>query len=523
MSTGLDTRYSAQASPERVGKVSYEPCVPGAKHTTNHTIDNDPDEAFKLVIAHAGVSVVITPEEEAKLLRKIDFHMMPLMCIIYGLNFIDKTTLSYVSIVGFKTDLNLGVSEYNWVASVFYFGYLMWEWPTNRLLQRLPLAKYTSCTVMLWGLVLASMAAVKGFKSALAVRFFLGVAEASTNPALVLFTSQWYATSEQSTRVSWWVSCVGWSQIIGGAVAYGVVIGTTQASLAIKGWQLIFLVFGFFTALIGVVFLYWMPDSPLKAQFLTEHEKLMAIERIRMNQQGVGNKHFKWYQCKEALTDPMAWGIVASGFFLSLTRGGITNYFSQLIVSFGFTPTQSLLLGMPAGAVQVIAPLVFGHLGRRSSNRILVHSMAFLLAVSGLLLIRFLPPDNRGGRLAGYYVEGSASVGYMCLFSIVSSNVAGWTKKTTTLAMFLIWYCAGNIVGPQVYQPGDQPAYHTAITVAFVSMILSFLAIVAIHFWCRRQNAIKASIRAAPGYKKVDGQEFMDLTDRENPEFVYVL
>jgi MFS transporter, ACS family, allantoate permease len=153
------------------------------------------------------------------------------------------------------------------------------------------------------------------------VRFFLGVAEAAISPGFVLFASQWYTTPEQGTRVSWWLSFNGWGHLVGSFVAYGIAVGTAQNPLAIKGWQLIFLVFGLFTALMGVIFLYWVPDSPLQAQFLTERERLMSVERIRVNQQGVGNKNFKWYQCKEALTDPMIWAFAASCFFLTVPNG----------------------------------------------------------------------------------------------------------------------------------------------------------------------------------------------------------
>ena len=67
-----------------------------------------------------------------------------------------------------------------------------------------------------------------------------------------------------------------------------------------------FLVIGLFTACIGLLFFYFMPDSQLNARFLTPRERVLAVERIRGNQQGVGNKHFKKYQFIEALTDPMA-------------------------------------------------------------------------------------------------------------------------------------------------------------------------------------------------------------------------
>lgn len=91
--------------------------------------------------------------------------------------------------------------------------------------------------------------------------------------------------------------------------------------MAIKSWQLVFLVIGLFTAAMGAIFLWLMPDSQLNARFLTPKERVMAVERIRVNQQGVGNKHFKWYQCKEALTDPMIWAFVFYSLVADIPNG----------------------------------------------------------------------------------------------------------------------------------------------------------------------------------------------------------
>lgn len=204
---------------------------------------------------------------------------------------------------------------------MFYFGYLIWEWPTNRLLQRLPLAKWSAFNVIMWGLTLCCMAAVSSFSGAMAVRFFLGVFEAAVSPGFALFTSQWYTIREQGFRTGIWFSNNGWGQIVGGFVAYGIAVGTTAHPLHIKSWQLLFLVIGLFTAAVGVVFLFIMPDSQLNARFLTQKERVMAVERIRMNQQGVGNKHFKWYQFKEALADPMVWGFVFYSLVADIPNG----------------------------------------------------------------------------------------------------------------------------------------------------------------------------------------------------------
>ncbi|RKU48354.1 hypothetical protein DL546_008829 [Coniochaeta pulveracea] len=486
-----------------------------------HANRNDADEALK--IFEEGEVITMTPEDEKKLLRKIDLHLMPLLCLVYGLNYLDKTTLSYASIMGLKTDINLTGGDYSWVGSMFYFGYLVWEWPTSALLQRLPLAKWSAFNVIMWGLVLCCLAGVKSFATAMTVRFFLGVFEAAVSPGFALFTSQWYTVREQGLRTGFWFSFNGWGQILGGAVAYGIATGLEKHPVAIKSWQLLFLVIGLFTSAIGVLFLFVMPDNQLNAKFLTKKERLMAVERIRVNQQGVGNKHFKAYQFWEALSDPMVWAFVFYSLVADIPNGGITNFFSQLIVSFGYTPKQSLLLGIPGGAVEVIALVLAGWLGDRYRNRLLICTSGLLIAMLGMLLIVCLDHSHDVGRLIGYYLTQSSPTPFVALLSLISTNVAGWTKKTTVAAMYLIGYCVGNIVGPQVFRAKDAPDYRNAQIVILVCWGLSLLDILFIYWWCRKENARKAAIRSAPGYAKMEGQEFFDLTDRENPEFIYSL
>ncbi|KAH8655874.1 major facilitator superfamily transporter allantoate [Xylariales sp. PMI_506] len=482
-----------------------------------HVDKNDADDAYRIFTEQGG-TIVITPEQEKKLLRKIDWNMMPLLCIVYGMNYLDKTTYLFV-----QTDLNLVGQDYSWISSMFYFGYLVFEWPTNRLLQRLPLAKYSAFNVIMWGLTLCCLAATKNFAGAMTVRFFLGLFEAAVSPGFALFTSQWWTIREQGARTGFWFSFNGWGQIVGGFIAYGIAVGTEAHPVAIKSWQLVFLVIGLFTAVMGVIFLWWMPDNQLNARFLTPEERLMAVERIRKNQQGVGNKHFKFYQFKEALTDPMVWAFVFYSLVADIPNGGISNFFSQLIVSFGYSNNQSLLLGTPGGAVEVVSLVVAGYLGDRFQNRLLIANAGLLIAILGMLLITCLPSDQSVGKLIGYYLTQASPTPFVALLSLISTNVAGWTKKTTVAAMYLIGYCVGNIIGPQVFQMKDAPEYRPAKITIIVCWVVCVLDIMFIYFWCKKQNAKKAVLRAAPGYQKLDGQEFLDLTDGENPEFIYSL
>lgn len=493
---------------------------------------HDADAALKAFAGYEGTVIEIDEATNKRLLRKIDMHLMPILCVVYGLNYLDKTTLSYASVMGIKkphTDnkmtsgINLSGSQYSWLGSVFYFGYLAWEYPTNRLLQRLPLGKYSAFNIIMWGLVLSCFAAVENYSGAIAVRFFLGVFEAAVTPGFALFTSQWYTKKEQGTRTGIWFSFNGFAQIFGGLVAYGIAKGTARHGSTIEPWKIVFLVTGILTMGMGVIFLFVMPDNQMNARWLSKEDRLLAIERIRVNQQGVGNKHWKFYQLKEALLDPLSWAFFFYALIADIPNGGISNFFSQLIVSFGYTAEQSLLYGAPGGVVEIVSLIVCGFLGDRYGHRILVSCSGLCLAIFGMILIVALPLDNNKGRLAGYYFLQANATPFVALLSLISSNVAGYTKKTTVAAMYLIGYCTGNIIGPQTFRAKDAPHYVPAEITIIVCWGVCLLDLLFIYSYCVRQNEKKAKIRAEPDYVKLENQEWLDLTDKENPEFIYTL
>ncbi|KAI9805254.1 MAG: hypothetical protein M1833_005707 [Piccolia ochrophora] len=523
MSSPTYTKEDSVGDAEKAASVgdantTSDPTTKMVKHS------KDADEALKAFAGLDGEEIHIDEETNRKLLRKIDWNLMPLLCVVYGLNYLDKTTLSYASVMGLKQDIGLVGDQYQWLGSMFYFGYLGWEYPTNRLLQRLPLAKYSAFNVIMyrhppplgqsWGATLCCLAAVQNFSGAVAVRFFLGVFEAAVSPGFALFTSQWYTIGEQGLRTGIWFSFNGWGQIFGGFLAYGIAVGSRVRGSTIAPWKIVFLATGLLTMTLGVIFLFVMPDNQLNARFLTKEERVLAIARIRGNQQGVGNKHFKLYQLKEALLDPLTWAFTFYACAADIPNGGITNFFNQLIVSFGYSEEESLLYGTPGGAVEVVALVACGYLGDRYRNRILISMSGLVLSILGMVLIVALPLGNAKGRLAGYYLTQASPTPFVALLSLIATNVAGYTKKTTVAALYLIAYCAGNIIGPQTFRPKDAPRYVPAEITIIVCWAACLVDLGFIYWYCRRQNAKKAGVRAATEYVKLENQEWLDLRIR---------
>lgn len=266
-----------------------------------------------------------------------------------------------------------------------------------------------------------------------------------------------------------------------------------------------------------------MPDNQLSAWWLSPDDRILAVQRVRVNQQGIGNRHFKLRQFKEALLDPFSWAVFFFAIAANIPNGGLTNFFSQLLVSFGFTSQQSLLYGTPAGALGVIVVLGWGVLSRHYGSRILWGVAAVATTMVGVVLIITLPVHNSIGRLIGYYMTMALPAGEASMLSLIASNVAGYTKKTTVSAIFFLGYCTGNIIGPQTFRAQDGPHYVSAEITIIVLLAACIIDMFLIYLYLSWHNKKKEGKRNQSNYEKISGIEFWDLTDKENPEFVYSL
>lgn len=168
--------------------------------------------------------------------------------------------------------------QYSWVNSIFYFGYLIAQYPSSILMQKLPIGKYFGGMVFLWGIVTTTMSATNSFATLATCRFFLGMFETCLSPILTILVGQYWTRKEQALRASiWWAGgAVGF--FIADGITYGVTADTFGGNL--HTWQVIFLIFGPLTMGWGVLLFFFLPTSPMTAWFLTERERKVAVMRV---------------------------------------------------------------------------------------------------------------------------------------------------------------------------------------------------------------------------------------------------
>ena len=325
--------------------------------------------------------------------RKLDWRIMPLICVTYSLQLLDKLSLNYAAAYSLIPDLGLQGQRYSWVAAIFYFGLLGWSVPGNLLLQRLPVAKYTGCLILGWGILLLCHPAAKNYTGLLILRFLLGMLESNIAPSLMAVMSMFYTRREQPLRMCAFLGFNGSATMLGAALAFG--LGKAEHA-SLKSWQLVFLVIGALNFLWAWVYLAFMPDSPSTAKFLTHKERVVAVYRIADNMTGLKTRQFEWSQALEAMLDFKVQCLCLVGLACGIINGGISSFASSVIRGFGFSGTMANLLQLPAGAVEfIIVPLSGLAATRIKDSRCVIMALISLLPFAGLIGIRFTPIEKK--------------------------------------------------------------------------------------------------------------------------------
>lgn len=476
------------------------------------------------VIAHTHQEPY-SPKEEKKVIRKIDLHLIPFMFFSYFLQFMDKNALSNSSVFGLMDDLNLSEEQYSWCGSLFYFGYLIGQPVAARFLQRFPIGKFVGVCFVLWSIVLICTAAAKNFAGLAVIRIFLGVCEATVSPAWLLLTGMWYKKTEVSLVNCGFYEGNALGVIFGGLIAYG--LGHIKSAIA--PWKWFYIIYGILSFFWGFVIFFFLPGSIVECNFLNEREKYIAVERLRANRTGVKNKTFKKYQFKEALLDINVWLLAILEFVGCLPAGGVQNFGNLIIKSFGFTSFQTVLINMPSGVIQGLTLLISGLLLSKYPNcAIIVLSLCNIPCLIGTCLVKYLPnhPEvTRNGKLVAFYIIYMNTMSDIALLTLIQRNISGFTKKSTSGAIFFIAYCIGMIAAPHFFK--DAPHYSMGFRMMIVCWVLLIVLPWILYVYLKRENAKRtkdeAAAAAAGKDTAVENEEFLDLTDKQQLRFRYTL
>jgi ACS family tartrate transporter-like MFS transporter len=317
----------------------------------------------------------------ARTMRKVSLRIVPFIMLLYFIAFIDRVNIGFASL-SMNKDLGFSPTVYGFGAGIFFWGYFLFEVPSNVILHKVGARLWIARVMITWGLVSGAMAFVQGQTSFYILRFLLGAAEAGFFPGIILYLSYWFPTRQRAAATAIFMAAAPLSTVLGSPVSSALL--EMHGLLGFKGWQWLFLIEALPAILLGFVVLGFMTDRPELAKWLADDERTWLVKTMETERasRAASVGHSIW----RGLTDlrVLALALVYFGTSAGLYTLGV--WAPQIIKGFGLSNMQVGFLNAVPPTVAVIAMYLWSWHSDRTNERTWHVVIACLVAAIGLAL-----------------------------------------------------------------------------------------------------------------------------------------
>jgi MFS family permease len=476
------------------------------------------DEEFSGSIA-AGATV--TSDYEAKLVRKLDLHIVPVVMLLYLLSFLDRLVFSpaltwgrsvakcvggvyrvnigSARLYGMEEDLGLKGNQYQLVCthtscqladwmlmiktqavSILFVTYLFFEIPGNLILKKVTPRYFISSITIAWGIIATLTGTVRSFGGLIACRLLLGCVEASLFPGLAVYLTLFYTKRELALRIGYLFVSAALAGACGGLLGYA--IGYMDGVSGQRGWRWILILEGIPTLIMGVITFFVFADDPETASYLTPEERAYCITRLsREAENTASSRQFHWADVKKAFTDWRVWGFAAAQFGEDTMLYGYSTFLPTIIKGIGngaWSNARVQALTIPCYALGAITYLLVARLSDAHQKRGLYTILfAFVSAVGYAVLIS---PVAEGVHYFGcFLVAMGLYVAVGLPLAWLPNNSPRYGKRTAASGLQLTCGNAAGVMAPFLYPTNEGPRYVKghAVSLAMVAFGAAVFAV----------------------------------------------
>ena len=339
--------------------------------------------------------------------RRVAYRLLPFVFLLYVVNYIDRVNVSFANL---RMSVDLGFSDrvYGLGVGMFYVTYVLFEIPGAIIVERWSARKWIARIMISWGVVTILTGFVHSAAQFYAARFFLGLAEASFFPGMIVYLTHWFCSRDRCRAIACLYIAVPTASLVGSPIA-GWLLGVHWWQLA--GWRWLFILEGVPAVILGVVTVFYLTDRPRQAHWLRHDEREWLADELQMELQA--KKKIRDYTILESFCD---WRVLllSAAFFLALS-GALGNIywiptFVKRLSGFSDRGVTALLI-VPA-LIGIAGMLANGWHSDKTAERRL-HT-AIPLFVAGVMYGFLIPAGHNFSLAISFLLLGSGSY-YACL------------------------------------------------------------------------------------------------------------
>jgi len=405
------------------------------------------------------------PEVGIRARRRIAWRLLPFVFLIYIVNYIDRVNVSFANL-RMSADLGFSDQVYGLGVGMFYLTYVLFEIPGAIIVERWSARKWIARIMISWGVVTIITGFVHTVGQFYAARFFLGLAEASFFPGMIVYLTHWFSARDRCRAIACFYIAVPTASLIGSPVA-GWLLGVHWWSLA--GWRWLFILEGIPAIVLGLATIFYLTDWPSQVRWLSEHERAWLVGKLHAELQA--KKRIREYTILQTFCDRRVL-LFTIAFFLALS-GALGNIywiptFVKRLSGFSDRGVTTLLI-VPA-VIGIAGMLVNGwHSDKRAERRL--HT-ALPLLIAGLTYALLIPARHNFALTISFLLLGSGFFyAFLPAFWSMPTMILSESAAAAALALINSIGQLGGLAGPYMIGFLNNRTHSLTASFGFIAMV----------------------------------------------------
>jgi MFS family permease len=378
--------------------------------------------------------------------RKIYWRIIPFLMLCYLVAFVDRSNIGFAKLQ-FVKDLGLTEAVYGFGAGIFYLGYILFEVPSNLMLEKVGVRKTLLRIMTVWGVCSAATAFIATDWHLYILRFLLGAGEAGFFPGILFYLTLWTPAKRRARLTAMFMASIGVSGIIGGPLS-GAIMTHLDGVWGLAGWQWLFLAEGVPAALLGVIAFFYLKDSPADATWLTDGEKATVLADLEAEKAAQSqNSHHSF---GAALRAKKFYVLVGLALALIAGTGGIFFWLPTIIRSSGVHDLWDIgLLSAIPFVIGVIVQFLVARHSDQTMERLWHACLPAILAGIGWVLMPHVA-NSPALSIAALTLATAGTLGAMGPFWTLPSSFLSGPARAGGIALITTFGGIGSFFSPWI-------------------------------------------------------------------------
>ena len=394
------------------------------------------------------------------ILNRAAWRLIPFMALMYVVSFLDRVNISFAALT-MNRDLGFSPEAYGFGAGIFFWGYFLFEVPSNLMLQRVGARLWMCRICVTWGVLSMLTAFVRDPISFSIVRFLLGAAEAGLYPGMVLYMTYWFPSSTRARFIALFLAGVPLSNVIGAPIS-GWLLNLSGYGLA--GWQWMLILEGIPSLICGVATLWMLPDGPATAKWLSEDDKRIVAARLAAEPPG------DLHGFKEMLLDKRIWILMIPDFSIVIGLYGLNLWQPQMIKAMGYSNVETGFIVALPYLLAMAAMVALGWSSDRSGER--AGHVAFGAFLGALGLAGAVLLAGHAAIIAALCLACCGIYAALAVFWTLPASMLRGTAAAAGLALLNSFSNLGGFFGPTLMGWIKQQTGAYSLGLAFLAAML---------------------------------------------------